>query len=90
MSKKTRIILFSLALISFWACGKDKDYVVTIATRHGEIKAILFDDTPEHKSNFLALAEAGRFDSTQFHRVIEGFMIQGGDVFGKEGLPAQE
>ena len=90
MSKKTRIILFSLALISFWACGKDKDYVVTIATRHGEIRAILFDDTPEHKSNFLALAEAGRFDSTQFHRVIDGFMIQGGDVFGKEGLPAQE
>ena len=90
MSKKIRILLFSLSLISFWACGKDKDYVVTISTRHGEIKAILFDDTPEHKSNFLALAEAGRFDSTQFHRVIEGFMIQGGDVFGKEGLPAQE
>ena len=90
MSKKIRILLFSLSLISFWACGKDKDYVVTLSTRHGEIKAILFDDTPEHKSNFLALAEAGRFDSTQFHRVIEGFMIQGGDVFGKEGLPAQE
>jgi peptidyl-prolyl cis-trans isomerase B (cyclophilin B) len=76
--------------MSSWACGKDKDYVITITTRHGEMKAILFDDTPEHKANFLALAEEGRFDSTFFHRVIQGFMVQGGDVFGKEGLPAQE
>jgi peptidyl-prolyl cis-trans isomerase B (cyclophilin B) len=76
--------------MSSWACGKDKDYVITITTRHGEMKAILFDDTPEHKANFLALAEEGRFDSTFFHRVIQGFMVQGGDVFGKEGLPAEE
>ncbi|GAB2496812.1 peptidylprolyl isomerase [Algoriphagus taiwanensis] len=79
-----------LVLLSFAACGQNKDYLVTIETRHGDIKAILFDDTPEHKSNFIALAEAGRFDSTQFHRIIQNFMVQGGDVFGKEGLPAQE
>jgi peptidyl-prolyl cis-trans isomerase B (cyclophilin B) len=90
MIRKARLILIALLLMSSWACGKDKDYVVTITTRHGEIKAILFDDTPEHKANFLALAEEGRFDSTFFHRVIQGFMVQGGDVFGKEGLPAQE
>lgn len=83
-------LLVSLLLMSTWACGKDKDYLITITTRHGEIKAILFDDTPEHKRNFIALAEAGRFDSTHFHRVIKDFMVQGGDVFGKEGLPAQE
>ncbi len=83
-------LLVSLLLISTWACGKDKDYLITITTRHGEIKAVLFDDTPEHKNNFIALAEAGRFDSTHFHRVIKDFMVQGGDVFGKEGLPAQE
>ena len=77
-------------MLSFSACGKDKDYVVTISTRHGEIKAILFDDASEHKSNFLSLAEDGRFDSTQFHRVIQGFMVQGGDVFKKEGLPYQK
>lgn len=79
-----------LVLLSFAACGQNKDYLVTIETRHGVIKAILFDDTPEHKSNFIALAEAGRFDSTQFHRIIQNFMVQGGDVFGKEGLSAQE
>ncbi|TDQ14979.1 peptidyl-prolyl cis-trans isomerase B (cyclophilin B) [Algoriphagus boseongensis] len=90
MKKITRLLFVFLSLLSFWACGKDKDYLITISTRHGEIKAILFDDTPEHKANFIALAEAGRFDSTQFHRVIEGFMVQGGDVFGKEGLPAEQ
>lgn len=86
----SRLLFVSLILMSSWACGKDKDYLITITTRHGEIKAILFDDTPEHKNNFIALAEAGRFDSTSFHRVIQNFMVQGGDVFGKEGLPAQE
>jgi peptidyl-prolyl cis-trans isomerase B (cyclophilin B) len=90
MIRKARLVLIALLLMSSWACGKDKDYVITITTRHGEMKAILFDDTPEHKANFLALAEDGRFDSTFFHRVIQGFMVQGGDVFGKEGLPAQE
>lgn len=90
MNQKMRILFFILSVLSFTACGKDKDYVVTMATRHGEIKVILFDDTPVHKENFLDLAESGRFDSTQFHRVIQGFMIQGGDVYGKEGLPAQE
>jgi cyclophilin family peptidyl-prolyl cis-trans isomerase len=90
MIQTLRYFLFSFLLSSTLACGQKKDYLVTITTRHGEIKAVLFDDTPEHKNNFIALAEAGRFDSTQFHRVVENFMIQGGDVFGKEGLPPNE
>ncbi len=90
MRKLSTLLIFGLLLASSWACGKDKDYLITISTRHGEIKAILFDDTPEHKKNFIALAVSGRFDSTQFHRVIKDFMVQGGDVFGKEGLPAQQ
>src|SRR5690606_1520214 len=47
---------------------------------------ILFDQTPKHKENFLKLAEAGQLDSTTFHRVIEGFMVQGGDVNAKEDV----
>jgi cyclophilin family peptidyl-prolyl cis-trans isomerase len=90
MIKFIRLLFLGLLLSSSWACGKDKDYLVTISTRHGDIKLILFDDTPEHKNNFIDLAEAGRFDSTQFHRVIQGFMVQGGDVYGKEGLPAPQ
>lgn len=82
------LVLFLCA--SSFACAADKDYVVTISTSHGDIVALLFDDTPEHKSNFIKLAEAGRFDSTEFQRVMKNFMIQGGDVFTKENLPPQE
>lgn len=83
-------LIFIFLLVSSVACAKDKDHLITIETRHGNIVALLFDDTPKHKSNFIELAEAGRFDSTDFHRIIKGFMVQGGDVFGKEGLAAEK
>jgi peptidyl-prolyl cis-trans isomerase B (cyclophilin B) len=72
------------------SCSNEKDYLVTIQTRHGDMYAILYDETPKHKENFIQLAQAGRFDSTEFHRVIPEFMIQGGDVFGKENLPPEQ
>jgi cyclophilin family peptidyl-prolyl cis-trans isomerase len=90
MNKLIHCFSICFLLISTLACGQNKDYLITITTRHGEIKAVLYDDTPKHKDSFIALAEAGRFDSTQFHRVIKDFMVQGGDVFGKEGLPAEQ
>ena len=71
------LMLFSLSMIS---CAPKKDYLVTINTTFGDIKLILFDDTPLHKDNFIELAQAGRYDSTIFYRVIHEFMIQGGDV----------
>ena len=58
----------------------DKDVLITISTPYGDMKAILYDETPLHKENFIELSESGKFDSTIFHRVIENFMIQGGDV----------
>ncbi len=83
-------ILFSILFLSSFACSGQKDYLVTITTEKGEIQAILFDDTPAHKSNFIKLAEEGKFDSTEFHRVMKNFMVQGGDVFSKEELPPAE
>jgi len=80
-------LCLGLALL---ACSTEKDHLVTIETRHGNMYAILYDKTPEHKANFLKLASEGRFDSTEFHRVIQEFMIQGGDVFGLENLPEEE
>ncbi|HSJ66988.1 MAG TPA: peptidylprolyl isomerase [Anditalea sp.] len=71
-------------------CASEKDYLITIETRHGNMYAVLFDDTPSHKQNFIDLAENNRFDSTEFQRVIEDFMIQGGDVFTKENVPPNE
>ncbi len=82
--KKSLIIWITTALI-FTSC-QDKDYLVTIKTRYGDIKVILYDDTPLHKKNFLKLAGEGMYDSTTFHRVIENFMIQGGDINAKPGF----
>ena len=64
---------------------KGKDQLVTISTPLGEMKLILFDDTPKHKENFLKLAKEGFYNGTTFHRVIDGFMIQGGDPKSKAG-----
>jgi peptidyl-prolyl cis-trans isomerase B (cyclophilin B) len=86
---KTNIFIILIAFLAF-GCAVEKDYLVKIETRHGDMYAILFDETPKHKKNFIELAEKGRFDSTEFHRVIENFMIQGGDVFAKEKLPREE
>lgn len=70
--------------ITLSACAK-KDYVVTVKTSYGDMKIILYDQTPQHKENFIKLAQNGDYDSTIFHRVIGNFMIQGGDVNAKPG-----
>lgn len=65
------------------------DFLVTIATDLGEMKAILYDQTPLHKENFLKLAREGFYNGVLFHRVINGFMIQGGDPDSKTATPEQ-
>jgi cyclophilin family peptidyl-prolyl cis-trans isomerase len=69
---------------------KGKDQLITISTPQGEIKLVLFDDTPKHKENFLKLAKDGYYDGTTFHRVIDGFMIQGGDPNTKDEDPSND
>ena len=82
---KKLLILGLVLLIGLSACDKNKDYIVTIHTEFGDMKVLLYDETPLHKKNFLELVQAGKYDSTIWHRVISGFMIQGGDVNAKEG-----
>jgi len=48
---------------------------------------VLSDKTPKHKTNFLKLAKEGFYNGTTFHRVIDGFMIQGGDPNSKDAIP---
>jgi len=62
---------------------------VTIKTDMGDMVAILYDETPKHKENFIKLAEDHFYDSLIFHRVIDGFMIQGGDPDSKKSQPGQ-
>ncbi|MCC2546828.1 peptidylprolyl isomerase [Hymenobacter sp. BT175] len=67
-----------------------KDQVVTISTSQGDIRLILFDQTPLHKANFLKLAESGFYTGTTFHRIIPEFMIQGGDANSKDAEPGND
>ena len=57
--------------------------LVLIETPYGDMLAELYDNTPKHRDNFTKLAEKGYFDGLLFHRVINGFMIQGGDPNSK-------
>lgn len=78
-----RILALALCTILISSCATEKDYLITIQTRYGNMKAILYDATPQHKENFIKLARSGAYDSTTFHRVIRDFMIQTGDVNAK-------
>ena len=58
--------------------------LVELETGYGSLLIELFDATPRHRDNFIKLADEGFYDSLLFHRVIEGFMIQGGDPLSKK------
>ena len=57
----------------------DKVYYVKIETTYGDIVVKLYNETPKHRDNFLKLVKEGTYDGVLFHRVIQNFMIQGGD-----------
>ncbi|MBC7875036.1 MAG: peptidylprolyl isomerase [Ferruginibacter sp.] len=60
---------------------------IKITTDSGVIIVRLYDKTPKHRDNFIKLASEHFFDSLLFHRVISGFMIQGGDPQSKNAMP---
>jgi len=88
-----RFLSLLLTLVYFMiatGCAQDKqDYIVTISTQYGDMIAILYDETPKHKANFIKLANEHYYDSLLFHRVIPEFMIQGGDPDSKKAPQGQ-
>lgn len=91
---KRVILMFMLAgyLLGASCAGaptKNTGTVVEIATDFGKIKIMLYDETPLHRDNFIKLVNEGIYTDLLFHRVIQGFMIQGGDPDSRNAAPGQ-
>jgi len=63
---------------------------IKLTTDSGVIVIRLYDATPMHRDNFVKLVKAHFFDSLLFHRVMSGFMIQGGDPLSKNAKPGEQ
>lgn len=101
---KLLLVLLCSSLLLVQACTKDnkttdpptpvpvdqKEKIVEIQTDFGNMYVWLYKETPLHHDNFLKLVEDKFYDSTTFHRIIQNFMIQGGDPNSKDDNPAND
>ena len=67
----------------------EKVYYVKIETSYGDMVVKLYNETPLHRDNFLKLVSEGTYNDVLFHRVINQFMIQGGDPNSRNAKPGQ-
>jgi len=79
--------IIAFTLLCTVACESDPYQYATIETEFGNVTVKLYNSTPQHRDNFMKLAGEGFYEDLLFHRVISGFMIQGGDPESK-GAPA--
>src|SRR3989344_7531439 len=85
MNKKNKVyigILIVVLIGAFILMDDEKNSKVKLETNHGDIVIQLYDDMPITTENFVSLVERSVYDGVIFHRVIDGFMIQGGDPTG--------
>ena len=82
---KRILLIFGMVLLAM--TGIRAQQRVKIHTTMGDIVVKLYDETPIHRDNFLKLVREGYYDGTLMHRVIRGFMIQGGDPNSKGAAP---
>jgi cyclophilin family peptidyl-prolyl cis-trans isomerase len=86
------ILLMTIPVIATRAQNKksaesSKERIVEITTEFGTMKIKLYNETPKHRDNFIKLASEGFYNGLLFHRIISGFMIQGGDPESKDAAP---
>lgn len=96
------LLLLCSVLLMVQACTKDetpdpvvtdpvaKEKIVVIKSDFGNMYLWLYKETPLHRENFLKLVEEGFYNGTTFHRIIEDFMIQGGDPNSKDDNPGND
>jgi cyclophilin family peptidyl-prolyl cis-trans isomerase len=87
MKKLFTLLILLTALTAF---AKKPNQYVRISTAYGECIIRLYNETPQHRDNFIKLAKRGFYNGTLFHRVIQNFMIQGGDPDSKTAKPGVE
>ena len=86
-----KLFTITLLLLSITAFAKPpKNQYVRIKTSYGDCIIRLYNETPLHRDNFIKLAKKGFYNGTLFHRVIQNFMIQGGDPDSKKAIPELE
>ena len=81
------ILFLTIATITSCSFSQNKPVpegpMVLIKTKYGDMKVVLYNETSLHRDNFMKLTKEKVFDSLLFHRVIKGFMVQGGDPNSK-------
>jgi len=78
MIKNVLLVLGLIFSIQIMAQTEKPETLVVIHTSFGDMTAKLYNDTPKHRDNFIKLIKEGWYEGSPFHRVIKGFMIQGG------------
>ena len=88
---RKRILWLAALAVILAACGPktEKEVVMVVETTMGTVEFKLYNETPLHRDNFIRLAEEHYFDSLLFHRVIDDFVIQGGDPNSKYAKPGE-
>jgi cyclophilin family peptidyl-prolyl cis-trans isomerase len=88
--KKIIFIILSLFILQTSFASGPKNQYVRIKTSYGECIIRLINETPKHRDNFIKLTKQGFYNGTLFHRIIQDFMIQGGDPESKNAKAGEE
>jgi peptidyl-prolyl cis-trans isomerase B (cyclophilin B) len=87
--KKLGLILIAF-IFSFQMVNAQKEKKVIVETNYGSFEIKLYNETPKHRDNFLKLVEEGFYNELLFHRVINDFMVQGGDPDSKDAKKGEQ
>jgi cyclophilin family peptidyl-prolyl cis-trans isomerase len=88
--KKLLTLFLALFIVSTIFAKAPKNQYVRIKTSYGNCIIRLYNETPKHRDNFIKLVKSGILNQTLFHRIIQNFMIQGGDPDSKNAKPGIE